>query len=422
MNVLDGDKIASLMDSLGYEKTGRVEEAKIILLNTCSVREGPENKVFSELSRLKKFKEKNLEILGVVGCVAQQEKEKIFRKAPFVDLVMGPRSLLHLPELIESARRGRAIETSDREDSLPFPPRLLERSHPTKASVTIMEGCNKKCSYCIVPETRGKEVYRPTGSIIDEIKLCLEAGYKEIELLGQNVDCWKYGGSTFTDLLREVSGIEGVKRLRFVTSHPGHFSVDIARLMTERKNICPYLHLPIQSGSSRILSLMRRQYDQESYLRLVSEIKALLPRIALSTDIIVGFPTESEEDFEETLKCVKTVEFDSIFSFRYSPRPNTAAAKMEKVPEDVARERHQRLIGTQFAIQSRKYAAFIGRKVEVLLEGVSKMGGQYMGRSCDGKVVNFSSQESLKVNEFYNVLIEKSFTHSLKGSLSEKEF
>ena len=419
MNVLDGDKIASLLEELGYEKADKLEDANVILLNTCSVREGPEDKVFAELSRLKKLKKKNLEILGVAGCVAQQEKNAVFERAPYVDIVMGPRSLSHLPELLRQARDQRAMETSDKEDSLLFPPDILRRSHPTKASVTVMEGCNKRCSYCIVPETRGREVCRPIGSILEEVSVAVDRGYSEIELLGQNVNCWKHGGEEFTDLLDKVSSVEGVKRLKFMTSHPKHFPLEAAKLMAERDNICSFLHLPLQAGSSRILKLMRRQYDRKFYTDLVAGIKAAVPGIVLSTDIIVAFPSETEDEFEESLECLREIRFDSVFSFRYSPRPGTPAAEMEPVPEIVARERHQRLMALQLGIQTHDHARFVGNTVEVLVEGVSKRGGQYMGRIPETIVVNFTSDKSLKVNSYHRVEILKSHPHSLEGRLAD---
>lgn len=415
MNVLDGDKIASLLESLGYERTNNYEEANIILLNTCSVREGPENKVFSELYRLKPLKEKNLEILGVVGCVAQQEKENIFKKAPFVDLVMGTRSVFSLPELIRQAKIQKAIDTSFREDTLLFPSEILNRGSKTKASITVMEGCNKKCSYCIVPETRGREVYRSLESIVKEVKILIEKGYKEFELLGQNVNCYKWENNTFVDLLDKISSIQGVKRLRFITSHPRHFPIEAAKLMAERKNICKYLHLPMQAGSSKILKLMKRQYNQEFYLKLVDEIRKIVPNIALSSDFIVGFPLESDHDFEETLKCVSYIEFDTIYAFRFSPRPGTAAEKLEKVPDKVAKERLNRLLGLQFEIQKKRFESFVGQEVEVLLEGESKKGNQYTGRTDCNKVVNFTSKNNLAINQFYNVKITQSLVHSLIG-------
>ena len=419
MNVLDGDKIASLLEELGYEKADELEDANVILLNTCSVREGPEDKVFAELSRLKKLKKKNLEILGVAGCVAQQEKNAVFERAPYVDIVMGPRSLSHLPELLRQARDQRAMETSEKEDSLLFPPDILRRSHPTKASVTVMEGCNKRCSYCIVPETRGREVCRPIGSILEEVSVAVDRGYSEIELLGQNVNCWKHGGEEFTDLLDKVSSVAGVKRLKFMTSHPKHFPLEAARLMAERDNICSFLHLPLQAGSSRILKLMRRQYDRKFYTDLVAGIKAAVPGIVLSTDIIVAFPSETEDEFEESLECLREIRFDSVFSFRYSPRPGTPAAEMEPVPEIVARERHQRLMALQLGIQTHDHARFVGNTVEVLVEGVSKRGGQYMGRIPETIVVNFTSDKSLKVNSCHRVEILKSHPHSLEGRLAD---
>ncbi len=417
MNVLDGDKITSLLENLGYEKTENMEDANIILLNTCSVREGPENKVFSELMRLKYLKEKNLEILGVVGCVAQQEKEEIFKKVPFVDLVMGPRSIMQLPSLLNQAKEQKAIETSFREDTLQFPQEILKRSHPTKASITIMEGCNKRCTYCVVPETRGKEVYRPFDSIVEEVKICIDKGYKEIELLGQNVNCYRdiKKRKDFCDLLDEVSTIDGVKRLRFITSHPRHFPIEAAKLIFERENICKFLHLPMQAGSSRILKLMKRQYDREFYLNLIDKIKEIVKDIALSSDFIVGFPTESEAEFEETLECIKKIKFDTIFSFIYSPRPKTEASKLKPVEKEIAKARLSRLLEEQNKIQIERFSRYSGKEIEVLLEGKSKKGEQYMGRSDDNKVVNFTSSRELKVNNFYKVKITESFLHSLKG-------
>jgi len=419
MNVLDGDKIASLLEELGYEKADRLEDANVILLNTCSVREGPEDKVFAELSRLKKLKKKNLEILGVAGCVAQQEKNAVFERAPYVDIVMGPRSLSHLPELLRQARDQKAIETSEKEDSLLFPPDILRRSHPTKASITVMEGCNKKCSYCIVPETRGREVCRPISSILEEVSVAVDRGYSEIELLGQNVNCWKHGSEDFTDLLDKVSSVAGVRRLKFMTSHPKHFPLEAANLMAERENICNFLHLPLQAGSSRILKLMRRQYDREYYMDLVRSIKEAIPGIVLSTDLIVAFPSETEDEFEESLECLREVRFDSVFSFRYSPRPGTPAAAMEPVPEIIARERHQRLMALQLGIQTHDHSRFVGKTVEVLVEGVSKRGGQYMGRIPETIVVNFTSGRSLEVNSYQRVEILKSHPHSLEGKLAD---
>ncbi len=417
MNVLDGDKIASLLESSGYEKTNSLDEANIILLNTCSVREGPENKVFSELYRLKAFKEKELEILGVVGCVAQQEKEKIFQKAPFVDIVMGPRSIMHLPELIKQAKYQKALKVSSDEDTLLFPPEILNRNSKTKASITVMEGCNKRCSYCIVPETRGREVSRPLSSIIEEVKMLIDRGYKEFELLGQNVNCYKDGKNNFVDLLDEVSSIKGVKRLRFITSHPKHFPIEAAKLIAERNNICKYLHIPMQAGSSRILKLMKRQYDQPFYLELIDKIRKIVPEIALSSDFIVGFPTECEEDFEETIKCVNLIKFDTIYAFKYSPRPNTLASKMESVPKNIAKERLNRLLVTQHEIQKELFQSFVGKTLQILLEGESKKGNQYTGRTDCNKIVNFTSEKVLKINNFYNVKITRSLVHSLIGEL-----
>lgn len=415
MNALDSDKMAGILQGMGYEPTEREGDADVILLNTCSVREGPENKVFTELGRLKSLKREKTVILGLVGCVAQQEKAEVFRRAPFVDLVMGPRGVKHLPELLLQARYQHAMDTVFHEDSILFPDQAIARSHPTKAYITVMEGCNKQCSYCIVPATRGREVYRPLPSIVEEARRAVGSGYLEVELLGQNVNCWKDDTHGFADLLAAVSDVPGVRRLRFTTSHPRHFPLAAADLMADRDNLCPYLHLPVQAGADAILKAMRRQYDKAWYLNLVAEIRARVPEIAFSTDVIVGFPGETEEDFEHTLDVVRRVEYDTLFSFRFSPRPGTPAEGMDPVPEEVARERHQRLLDLQLDIQTRRFAAVVGRTVEVLVEGASKKGGQFMGRSPDNKVVNFTSPHPVAANDLVPVRITHSHINSLLG-------
>ncbi len=419
MNALDSDKMAGLLQSLGYEATAEEDKADVILLNTCSVREGPENKVFTELGRLRPLKEHRSVILGLVGCVAQQEKAEVFRRAPYVDLVMGPRGVKHLPELLLQARYQHAMDTDFHDDSILFPDRFIARSHPTKAYITVMEGCNKQCTFCIVPATRGREVCRPLSDILEEARRAVDEGYLEVELLGQNVNCWKDGRHEFADLLAAVSDLPGVKRLRFTTSHPRHFPLAAADLMAERANLCPYLHLPVQAGSDAVLKAMRRQYDQAWYLGLICQIRARVPEIAFSSDVIVGFPGETEEDFEQTLDVVRQAEYDTLFSFRFSPRPGTPAEGMEPVPEEVARERHQRLLDLQLEIQTRRFAAAVGRTVEVLVEGPSKKGGQFMGRSPDNKVVNFTSARPAATNTLVQVNITRSHVNSLLGQAVE---
>lgn len=417
MNVLDSDKMAGLLAGMGYEPAEGERDADVILLNTCSVREGPQNKVFTELGRLRKLKEEREVVLGLVGCVAQQEKEQVFRRAPYVDLVMGPRGIKHLPELIAQARRQKAIDTEFHEDSVLFPDRQIARSLPTKAYVTVMEGCNKKCAFCIVPQTRGAEVCRPLQDVVEEASRAVESGYLEVELLGQNVNCWKHGRQRFPDLLSAVSDVPGLKRLRFTTSHPRHFPLAAADLMAERENLMPYLHLPVQAGADRILKLMRRQYDRAWYLELTAQIRERVPAIAFSSDVIVGFPTETEEEFQDTLDVVRRVQFDTLFSFRYSSRPGTPAAEMEPVPSAVARERHQRLLDLQLEIQTRRFAAHEGRTVEVLVEGESRRGKQFSGRSPDNKVVNFTSPSPVAVNTLVPVRITASRVNSLLGEV-----
>lgn len=414
MNVLDGEKMAGVLGDMGMKPVPRMEDADVVLFNTCSVREGPENKVFTELGKLRRLNGRR-RLVGLVGCVAQQEKERIFRRAPFVDLVMGPRAVNRLPELIAQAERQRAIDTGFHEDSLVFPYESIARSNSVKAFVTVMQGCNKRCAYCIVPYTRGREAYRPLDSILEEVSGTVERGYTEIELLGQNVNCWKSEEKNFVDLLDAVSSIDGVRRLRFTTSHPGHFPIQAADLMAERDNICPYLHLPVQAGSDKILKAMRRGYTRRRYLDLVGEIRRRIPEIALSTDFIVGFPGETEEDFQDTLEVVREAEYDTIFSFRYSPRPGTAAEKLEPVPRSVAMERHQRLLDLQAVIQERRFRAFVGREVEVLVEGESKKGGQYSGRDPSNKIVNFTCTRPVEVNSVVRVRVTRSAHNSLVG-------
>lgn len=415
MNALDSDKMAGLLQGMGYEPTEHEREADVILLNTCSVREGPENKVFTELGRLKSLKKDHRVILGLVGCVAQQEKGEVFKRAPYVDLVMGPRGVKHLPELLKQAGHQHAIDTLFHDDSILFPDQAIVRSHATKAYITVMEGCNKQCTFCIVPTTRGREVYRPLESIVDEARRAVDAGYMEVELLGQNVNCWKDDRHGFADLLAAVSDLPGVKRLRFTTSHPRHFPIAAADLMAERENLCPYLHLPVQAGSDAILKAMRRQYDKAWYLALVEEIRARVPQIAFSSDVIVGFPGETEEDFADTLDVVRRVEYDTLFSFRFSPRPGTPAESMAAVPDEVARERHQRLLDLQLEIQTRRFELAVGQTVEVLVEGQSKKGGQFSGRSRDNKVVNFTSAGPCAVNSLVQVRVTRSNVNSLLG-------
>ncbi len=416
MNVLDSDKLAGVLSSLGYVPARDESEADVILLNTCSVREGAANKVFTELGRLRPMKDRREVLLGVVGCVAQQEGEAIFKRAPYVDLVMGPRGVRHLPALLEEARIRPAMDTLMHEDSIHFPDSMIRRSLQTKAFITVMEGCNKQCSFCIVPTTRGREVCRPLPSILEEARGVLSEGYIEIELLGQNVNCWKNGGKSFVDLLETVSGLEGLKRLRFTTSHPRHFPLGAADLMAERPVLCPYLHLPVQAGSDRILKLMRRQYDRAWYLDLVSSVRERVPEIALSTDVIVGFPSETEEEFEDTLDLVRRAEYDTMYSFRYSPRPGTPASEMENiVPEETARMRHQRLLQTQAPIQEARFRAYVGKEIEVLVEGRSAKGSEWSGRSPCNKVVNFTSSDTPEPGSIVPVRITRANPNSLYG-------
>jgi len=341
MNVHDSEKMAGALQGLGYSPTDDVRRADVILLNTCAIRDKASQKVFSALGRLRRLKQRNPRLLvGVTGCVAQMEGEKIFDQAGFVDLVLGPRGIASLPALLEDARRGRTTQLVPQEDSLTYPFESTVRASQVKAYITVMEGCNKRCTFCVVPRTRGREESRSLAHILQEVRHLVTRGYREVELLGQNVNTYRDGDTGFAGLLRAVDRVEGIERVRFTTSHPLHFEDSIIEALAGSRNLCPSVHLPAQSGADRVLRLMRRGYTRERYLERVKRLRQSVPGCTVSTDIIVAFPGETDEEFEATMSLADEVRFERMYSFLFSPRDGTPAATMgDELPLSVKRER-----------------------------------------------------------------------------------
>jgi tRNA-2-methylthio-N6-dimethylallyladenosine synthase len=358
-------------------------------------------------------------IVGLCGCVAQREGEGVFRRSPVVDFVLGPRAIASLPALLEEARqhRSRPLDLQRRDDSIRFDGALAKRGDGPRAYLTVMEGCNKTCTYCIVPTTRGREISKSAEAVLEEARVLAETGYREIELLGQNVNAYRDGTIHLDDLLRRLQRIEGIRRLRFTTSHPAHLSDAIIRAMRECPTVCPALHLPAQSGADAVLERMRRGYGRRRYLDRIERLRSAIPDIALSTDIIVGYPGETRGEYEETLRLLCEVEFDQVYSFVYSPRPGTDALLH---PDDVSREekeaRLHELQALQQGIQRRKNERLIGLEAEVLVDGVSRLGGAQglKGRSPCNRVVNLEGPPAL-VGEFVRVKLVSAGPNSLEG-------
>ncbi len=419
MNVNDSQKMAGILKSLGYEPARDWREADVILVNTCSVREKPDQKVLSALGEYKKIKKENPDaIIGVCGCLAQRAGYEILQKAPFIDMVFGTTNIHHLPQLLEEAQKGnKAVEIieeiDENEAELDKYPTVRENKYT--AYVTVIRGCDKKCTYCIVPTTRGRERSRRLGDIIREVQWLVEDGVKEIHLIGQNVTAYgkDFGDVKFWELLYAVANVEGVERIRFTTGHPRDLDEDTIKAMADIPQVCEYLHLPIQAGSDRILEAMDRGYTQKEYLRKIELLKKYIPDIALSTDIIVGFPGETYEDYLETVKVVKEVEYDQIFAFKYSPRPGTPAADM-KLTEDYQKAGQwlSDLINIQKEIAFKKNLAYEGKNVEVLVE--EEKDGKLVGRTRTNKLVHLEGEHNL-LGSIVNVKITKANRFSLEG-------
>ena len=430
MNEYDSSKMADLLHSThGLELTEVPEEADVLLLNTCSIREKAQEKVFHQLGRWKELKKNNPNLLiGVGGCVASQEGEHIRTRAPYVDIVFGPQTLHRLPEMINQIRGGKSsvVDISfpeiEKFDCLPEP-----RAEGPTAFVSIMEGCNKYCTYCVVPYTRGEEVSRPVDDILFEIAQLAAQGVREVNLLGQNVNAYRgptFDGEicTFAELLRLVAAIDGIDRLRFTTSHPIEFTDDIIDVYRDTPELVSFLHLPVQSGSDRVLTMMKRGHTALEYKSIIRKLKAVRPNIQISSDFIVGFPGETKEDFEQTMNLIAQVNFDMSFSFIYSARPGTLAADY---PDDVTEdEKKQRLYLLQQRInnQAAQFSrAMLGTEQRVLVEGPSKKDiMELTGRTETNRIVNFQGTPEM-IGKFVDIKITDVFTNSLRGDVVRTE-
>jgi tRNA-2-methylthio-N6-dimethylallyladenosine synthase len=421
MNVHDSEKVVGTLMAQGYEQVDDPAAADLILYNTCSIRDKAEQKVFSRLKQFQREAGKG-KTFAVLGCVAQQEGERIFERAPHVRMVCGSASYNRLPEMLVQLETGAQHVTGlDLDTDETFDTPLTRRDNPHRAYITIIEGCDKSCAYCVVPFTRGPERSRTLESVLAEARALAERGYTEIQLLGQNVNSYRDpspGGCDFASLLRRVAEVPGLRRVRFTTSHPRDFVRDIVDAIDENPVLAPHVHLPVQSGSTRVLKRMQRQYTREEYLERIGWMKAARRDIAISTDIIAGFNGETERDFEDTLSLLDEVEYDSIFSFKYSARPNTPALALDgQVPEEEKGRRLAVLQEKQRAIQIRRNSALVGRVEEALVEGFNSATGQWIGRTGQNRVLNFTA-EGVDLGRYVNVLVTRSGPNSLVGQLS----
>jgi tRNA-2-methylthio-N6-dimethylallyladenosine synthase len=455
MNVHDSEKVIGTLVHEGYQQVETVEQADLILYNTCSIRDKAEQKVFHRLNDYKKLLKQGKRF-GVLGCVAQQEGEKIFERAPHVSLVCGSASYNKLPQMLlqlETAQDKRsqssdeasfrspafspagrrisrgAAETlvritglDDRETEDCFETEFTARTNPHRGYITIIEGCDKFCAYCVVPFTRGKERSRTSDSVLAEAHQMADLGYTEIQLLGQNVNSYKdtTGKRTFAELLAAVGEVPGIRRVRFTTSHPRDFGRDIIDAIDAVPTLCDHVHLPVQSGSDRVLNAMQRLYTREQYLERISWMKAAKREISITSDMIVGFPGETEADFAETLSLLDEVGYDAVFTFKYSPRPNTPSLALDDaIPEEEKSRRLEILMSRQREIQINRYKNYIGTIQEVMVEGRNEARNQWLGRTSHNKTLNFTAPEEAapKVGSYVQVKATVSFPNSLLGEL-----
>jgi tRNA-2-methylthio-N6-dimethylallyladenosine synthase len=420
MNELDSERLSGSLKLRGYKRVDTEADANLILLNTCSVRDKAEQKVFSHLGRLRELKQERGDLkIGVCGCVAQQEGERIIERAPWVDFVMGPGNVGHLDEILDQSNgQGRRVAIEFPEDRR-YDHLAVDRSSATKAWITIIEGCNKNCTFCIVPTTRGREVSRPFDDLLTEARAAVAGGRVEIELLGQTVNAYRcpVTGKDFGALLGAIASLDGVVRLRFTTSHPAEVNDSMIAAMRDHETISRYLHLPVQSGSSRVLRRMKRLYTREKYLEIIARIREAIPEIHFSTDIIVGFPGETEEDFLETLSLIEEVRYGSLFAFKYSPRPGTPSLKIgAPMDDEIASERLQRLFDLHERIKRERLESYRGRIVPVMVEGPSRNNPAMLsGRTDDYWVVNFSGDLATPLGSILDVRIDSAQHHTLRG-------
>ncbi len=452
MNVYDSEKLTAILNSIGYEQVHDMERADVVVCNTCSIRHKAEEKAFSFLGRFAKIKKKKPHMIIVMaGCVAQQEGKNAFKRIPHLDIVLGTQAFSRFGQHIVNIKSGRIKivdikesstiyevlpETADKRDAGPGDTRSDENRYeygqceesPVSRFVTIMQGCENFCTYCVVPHVRGKERSRRPESILHEIDLLSRSGVREINLLGQNVNSYgqKEGDITFAQLLARVNAVEGIKRIRFATSHPKDLSEDLINAIRDLDKVCSHLHLPVQSGSDRILKKMNRGYSRETYMKRVSDLKNKCPGIGISTDIIVGFPSETEDDFNDTMDLLREIEFDSIFAFAYSDRSSAPASKFPlQIDETEKRDRLNKLLELQEYYTKKKNKSLIGKSLEILVEGksVKKHNGfeqnqknmeQMTGRSACNKIVHFPSADA-RVGEIVHIKIKDAYPHSLWG-------
>ena len=444
MNVHDSEKVIGTLVHEGYTQVQTVEQADLILYNTCSIRDKAEQKVFHRLADYKKLLAQGKKF-GVLGCVAQQEGEKIFERAPHVSLVCGSASYRNLPQMLiqlenpqvaagnQAAERsgGRKPQTGsplrisgldDRETDECFETEFTVRTNPHRGYITIIEGCDKFCAYCVVPFTRGKERSRTSASVLAEARQMADLGYTEIQLLGQNVNSYKDPDrkKTFAELLAAVGEVPGIRRVRFTTSHPRDFGRDIVDAIDAVPTLCDHVHLPVQSGSDRVLSAMQRLYTREQYLERIAWMKSARRPISITSDVIVGFPGETEEDFAETLSLLDGVGYDAVFTFKYSPRPNTPSLALEDATPDQEKSRRlELLMAKQREIQIIRYSRYIGEILEVMVEGKNEARQQWIGRTSHNKTLNFTApgERALEAGTYVKVKATQSFPNSLLGEL-----
>ena len=443
MNVHDSEKVIGTLVHEGYEQVQTVEQADLILYNTCSIRDKAEQKVFNRLNDYKKLLKQGKRF-GVLGCVAQQEGEKIFERAPHVSLGCGSASYRNLPQMLaelENAQieapkpAGRKAELAnlvritgldDRETDACFETEFTARTNPHRGYITIIEGCDKFCAYCVVPFTRGKERSRTSDSVLAEARQMADLGYTEIQLLGQNVNSYKDpagkpgGKKTFAELLASVGEVPGIRRVRFTTSHPRDFGRDIIDAIDAVPTLCDHVHLPVQSGSDRVLAAMQRLYTRDQYLERISWMKSAKRPLSITSDIIVGFPGETEQDFADTLSLLDEVGYDAVFTFKYSPRPNTPSLALEDaIPDQEKARRLEVIMSHQKDIQIIRYKKYIGSELEVMVEGKNEARKQWIGRTSHNKTLNFAAPDSSvpQVGSYVKVRATQSFPNSLLGEL-----
>ena len=429
MNERDSEIMAQLMAAEGYLTTAAPEEADLIVVNTCSIRGKAEQKAMSLLGRYRKLKKKNPRlVVAVAGCVAQQEGVALLERMGHLDLVVGPQEIYQLPELVAAVRNGAGQRcATGQSPAFVIPPFLPELGNGPahKRFVTIMKGCNNFCTYCVVPYTRGREISREPGDILAEVDHLARLGVREVTLLGQNVNSYgqdRPGLPSFAELLHEVAAIPGIERLRFTTSHPKDLSEELMQCFASIDALCPHFHLPVQSGSDAVLKRMNRKYTRQEYLDKVARLRAIRPDIAITTDIIVGFPGESEADFAATMELLEIVRYHGAFSFKYSDRPHAASAQFgDKVPEAIKGERLSRLQARQEEITYARKQELVGTVTEVMIEGGSKSGDQWSGRTAANAIVNFTAVETFTPGQLVMVQLDEACQNSFRGTIIQHE-